>query len=116
MIENNAMQSLPPYLFARIEKKIEEAREKGIDIINLGIGDPLFSINNGNPTLLILASDSLHRSTSGNTVAYNKVFHTSSLPEQSFKAPLGQCLTQAGSPSLSRHKSHLIILPLLAEG
>lgn len=40
MIENNAMQSLPPYLFARIEKKIEEARERGIDIINLGIGDP----------------------------------------------------------------------------
>ncbi len=40
MIENNAMQSLPPYLFARIEKKIEEARDKGIDIINLGIGDP----------------------------------------------------------------------------
>jgi LL-diaminopimelate aminotransferase len=40
MIENNAMQSLPPYLFARIEKKIEAAREKGIDIINLGIGDP----------------------------------------------------------------------------
>ncbi|KUG04198.1 aspartate aminotransferase [hydrocarbon metagenome] len=40
MIENHAMQNLPPYLFARIEKKIEEAREKGIDIINLGIGDP----------------------------------------------------------------------------
>ncbi len=40
MKENTAMQSLPPYLFARIEKKIEEAREKGIDIINLGIGDP----------------------------------------------------------------------------
>lgn len=40
MIENNAMQKLPPYLFARIEKKIEEAKEKGIDIINLGIGDP----------------------------------------------------------------------------
>ncbi|MBC7075537.1 MAG: LL-diaminopimelate aminotransferase [Syntrophomonadaceae bacterium] len=38
--ENSAMQKLPPYLFARIEKKIEEAREKGIDIINLGIGDP----------------------------------------------------------------------------
>ncbi|NLU49861.1 MAG: LL-diaminopimelate aminotransferase [Syntrophomonadaceae bacterium] len=34
------MQKLPPYLFARIEKKIEEAREKGIDIISLGIGDP----------------------------------------------------------------------------
>jgi LL-diaminopimelate aminotransferase len=38
--ENNAMQSLPPYLFARIEKKIEQAKEQGIDIINLGIGDP----------------------------------------------------------------------------
>jgi len=37
---NNAMQNLPPYLFARIEQKIAEAREKGIDIINLGIGDP----------------------------------------------------------------------------
>lgn len=40
MKENNAMQNLPPYLFARIEKKIAEAREKGLDIINLGIGDP----------------------------------------------------------------------------
>lgn len=40
MKESTAMQNLPPYLFARIEKKIEEAREKGIDIINLGIGDP----------------------------------------------------------------------------
>lgn len=34
------MQNLPPYLFARIEKKIAEAKEQGIDIINLGIGDP----------------------------------------------------------------------------
>lgn len=40
MKENNAMQNLPPYLFARIEQKIAEAREKGQDIINLGIGDP----------------------------------------------------------------------------
>lgn len=40
MQENKAMTKLPPYLFARIEKKIEEAREKGIDIISLGIGDP----------------------------------------------------------------------------
>ena len=31
---------LPPYLFARIEQKIDEAKEKGIDIISLGIGDP----------------------------------------------------------------------------
>jgi len=37
---NHAMQNLPPYLFARIEQKTAEAREKGIDIINLGIGDP----------------------------------------------------------------------------
>ena len=40
MTPNQAMQELPPYLFARIEKKIEEAREQGIDVINLGIGDP----------------------------------------------------------------------------
>ncbi|MGE5544353.1 MAG: LL-diaminopimelate aminotransferase [Bacillota bacterium] len=40
MQENNAMQKLPPYLFARIEKKIEEARERGVELISLGIGDP----------------------------------------------------------------------------
>jgi LL-diaminopimelate aminotransferase len=40
MKESIPMQNLPPYLFARIEKKIDEAREKGLDIINLGIGDP----------------------------------------------------------------------------
>lgn len=40
MKESRAMQSLPPYLFARIEQKIIDAKEKGIDIINLGIGDP----------------------------------------------------------------------------
>jgi LL-diaminopimelate aminotransferase len=40
MKESIAMQNLPPYLFARIEKKISDAKEKGIDIINLGIGDP----------------------------------------------------------------------------
>lgn len=34
------LQKIPPYLFARIEKKIEEARERGVDIISLGIGDP----------------------------------------------------------------------------
>lgn len=31
---------LPPYLFAEIDKKIDAAREKGVDIISLGIGDP----------------------------------------------------------------------------
>ena len=40
MKENKAMQNLPPYLFARIEQKVAQAKEKGIDIINLGIGDP----------------------------------------------------------------------------
>lgn len=40
MKESKTMQSLPPYLFARIEQKIAAAQEKGIDIINLGIGDP----------------------------------------------------------------------------
>ncbi len=34
------IQKLPPYLFARIEQKIAEAKEKGIDVISLGIGDP----------------------------------------------------------------------------
>lgn len=38
--ESLAMQNLPPYLFARIEKRIADAKAKGIDIINLGIGDP----------------------------------------------------------------------------
>lgn len=36
----NRMQTLPPYLFARIEKMIEEKKAQGIDIISLGIGDP----------------------------------------------------------------------------
>ncbi|CFX76847.1 Pyridoxal phosphate-dependent transferase [Syntrophomonas zehnderi OL-4] len=40
MRESTAMQNLPPYLFARIEQKIVQAKEAGIDIINLGIGDP----------------------------------------------------------------------------
>ncbi|HOQ09919.1 MAG TPA: LL-diaminopimelate aminotransferase [Syntrophomonadaceae bacterium] len=40
MKESTAMQNLPPYLFARIEKKIEEARQQGWDVISLGIGDP----------------------------------------------------------------------------
>ncbi len=38
--EAKRIQSIPPYLFARIEKKIEEAREQGKDVISLGIGDP----------------------------------------------------------------------------
>jgi LL-diaminopimelate aminotransferase len=34
------IQTIPPYLFAEINKKKEEAIKKGVDIINLGIGDP----------------------------------------------------------------------------
>ena len=31
---------IPPYLFAEIDRKIAEARGKGVDIISLGVGDP----------------------------------------------------------------------------
>jgi len=34
------LNKLPPYLFADLRRKIAAAREKGIKIINLGIGDP----------------------------------------------------------------------------
>lgn len=38
--EAHRIKNLPPYLFARIEKLIEEKRKAGVDIISLGIGDP----------------------------------------------------------------------------
>lgn len=34
------VKKIPPYLFATIDKKKAEARAKGIDIVDLGIGDP----------------------------------------------------------------------------
>lgn len=34
------LEKIPPYLFAEIDRKIDEAHAKGIDIISLGIGDP----------------------------------------------------------------------------
>lgn len=34
------MEKIPPYLFARIDKKKEEAKKRGIDLIDLSIGDP----------------------------------------------------------------------------
>ena len=34
------IDQIPPYLFAEIDKKKEELRKKGIDLIDLGIGDP----------------------------------------------------------------------------
>ncbi|MCK9274252.1 MAG: LL-diaminopimelate aminotransferase [Syntrophales bacterium] len=39
-VESQRIQHIPPYLFARIDKIKEEARRRGIDIIDLGIGDP----------------------------------------------------------------------------
>ncbi len=34
------LRSLPPYLFAAIDRRKQEASRKGVDIIDLGIGDP----------------------------------------------------------------------------
>jgi LL-diaminopimelate aminotransferase len=34
------ISSVPPYLFARIDKKKEELKAKGVDIVDLGVGDP----------------------------------------------------------------------------
>ena len=34
------IENIPPYLFAEIDRKVEAAKAKGLDIINLGIGDP----------------------------------------------------------------------------
>lgn len=40
MKPSERLNKIPPYLFAEIDRKVDEARAKGIDIINLGIGDP----------------------------------------------------------------------------
>lgn len=34
------IQALPPYLFAELDRKKEEVRARGVDIIDLGVGDP----------------------------------------------------------------------------
>src|SRR3970040_1812926 len=34
------LKHLPPYLFAEIDKKKREVRARGVDVIDLGIGDP----------------------------------------------------------------------------
>ena len=34
------VSELPPYLFAEIDRRIEEKRRKGVDVINFGVGDP----------------------------------------------------------------------------
>lgn len=38
--ESDRLKSLPPYLFAEIDKIINKKREEGLDVISLGIGDP----------------------------------------------------------------------------
>jgi LL-diaminopimelate aminotransferase len=34
------LELVPPYLFAELERKIDEKRNAGVDVISLGIGDP----------------------------------------------------------------------------
>jgi len=34
------ISELPPYLFAEIDRRIEEKRRQGVDVINFGVGDP----------------------------------------------------------------------------
>src|SRR3981081_282161 len=31
---------IPPYLFAEIDRKVQEKKKAGVDVISLGIGDP----------------------------------------------------------------------------
>lgn len=38
--EAQRIKNLPPYLFARIERLIQQKKAEGVDIISLGIGDP----------------------------------------------------------------------------
>ena len=34
------VESLPPYLFAELDRKLEARRAEGVDVISLGVGDP----------------------------------------------------------------------------
>src|SRR5215208_3830102 len=34
------LEAMPPYMFAELERRIEDKRDEGIDVISLGIGDP----------------------------------------------------------------------------
>jgi LL-diaminopimelate aminotransferase len=41
MIEQaDRLKQLPPYLFAELDRKKAEARSRGVDVIDLGVGDP----------------------------------------------------------------------------
>lgn len=39
--EARRVKNLPPYLFAQIDRLIEEKKKMGVDVISLGIGDPV---------------------------------------------------------------------------
>lgn len=41
MWQAKRIEHLPPYLFAEIDRKIEEKKKAGVDVISLGIGDPV---------------------------------------------------------------------------
>jgi len=34
------IETLPPYLFAELDRKLAAKREHGVDVISLGVGDP----------------------------------------------------------------------------
>ncbi|MDP7416863.1 MAG: aminotransferase class I/II-fold pyridoxal phosphate-dependent enzyme, partial [Desulfobacterales bacterium] len=38
--KSNRLASLPPYLFKEIDRQKEEVRQRGVDVIDLGVGDP----------------------------------------------------------------------------
>ena len=38
--KSDRLNSLPPYLFKEIDRQKEEVRKRGVDIIDLGVGDP----------------------------------------------------------------------------
>ena len=40
MRPSRRLESIPPYLFAELERKIAAKKEQGVDVISLGIGDP----------------------------------------------------------------------------
>ena len=40
MQPSERLERIPPYLFAELERKIEQKKAAGIDVISLGIGDP----------------------------------------------------------------------------
>lgn len=40
LTRSERLQKIPPYMFAEISRRIQDARSKGVDVISLGIGDP----------------------------------------------------------------------------